>query len=171
MFITLHMVKRNSLSDPENLSYIISHCKRYPGAKLILAHAARGFAPASAIDSLGALEGLDNIYFDAAAVCEPLALIAIIRGFGPGRLFWGSDYPISADRGKCVSIGDYFHWISVNEAVGNSPGGGSYAEDLALVGVENLIAMDYAVKIAGLTRAEIEDIFYNNAAALVARSL
>jgi hypothetical protein len=63
-------------------------------------------------------------------------------------------------------VGDYFHWISAVEAKGDSSGGGSYAEDLALVGTENFIAMDYLVKIAKLSCSEKENIDYDNAAAL-----
>jgi hypothetical protein len=74
-----------------------------------------------------------------------------------------------ADRrclGKCISVSDYFHWINTAETKGNFPGGGSYAEDLALVGTENFIAMDYLIKIAKRSLSERDNIYYNNAAAL-----
>jgi glutamate-1-semialdehyde 2,1-aminomutase len=163
MFITLHMVKQGSLSDPENLAYIREHLKRYPRAKLILAHAARGFAPATAIDSLDALSGFDNVYFDTAAVCEPIAIEIIIRRFGVNRVLWGSDYPVSAGRGKCVSLGDDFVWITPKNLTVKT----CYDKGMVLVGVENLMAMDYAAMAAGLSKSDIGDIFYNNAVRLL----
>lgn len=43
LVIMLHMVLKRSLADVRNQQYIRSHCLKYPNAKLILAHAARGF--------------------------------------------------------------------------------------------------------------------------------
>src|SRR5690606_24872663 len=111
MFITLHMVKDRALSDPKNLEYIIAKCRQYPPANLILAHAARGFAPYNTIDAIHKLRGLENVYFDCAAVCETKAIVAILKEFGPSRLLWGSDFPVSMARGKCVSVADSFYWV------------------------------------------------------------
>ena len=43
LVITLHIVKDLALADPENQREIRAMCRKYPNARLILAHAARGF--------------------------------------------------------------------------------------------------------------------------------
>ena len=48
--ITLHMVRERSLADEGNRKYIKEMAKKYPNAKLILAHAARAFAAWTAIE-------------------------------------------------------------------------------------------------------------------------
>jgi len=50
--------------------------------RMILAHAARGFNASHTIDSIHKLAGLNNCWFDTAAVCEPAAIVACIKQFG-----------------------------------------------------------------------------------------
>ena len=90
--IMLHMVLPRALAEPANQSYIRSHCERYPRARLILAHAARGFCGRHTVEGIDSLRGLDNVYFDTSAVCEPEAFEAILKVFGPTRLFFGADF-------------------------------------------------------------------------------
>ena len=68
--------------------------------KLILAHAARGFYAPNTVKAIGGLRGLENVWFDSSAVCETAALRAILMEFGPGRLIYGSDFPVSQTRDR-----------------------------------------------------------------------
>ena len=43
LVITLHIVRKKALSDPENQRQIKSMCLKYSEARLVLAHAGRGF--------------------------------------------------------------------------------------------------------------------------------
>ena len=56
------------------------------------------------IDSLGTLRGLENVYFDTAAITESGAIEAILldEAFGPSRVMYGSDFPVTHIRGECV---------------------------------------------------------------------
>lgn len=108
LVIMLHMVLPRALAEPENQHYIRQHCERYPGAKLILAHAARGFCGKHTVEGIDALRGLDNVFFDTSAVCEPAALEAILRVFGPTRLLFGSDFCVTEMRSRCVDLADGF---------------------------------------------------------------
>lgn len=154
--ITLHLVRRLSLSDPDNLQYIRTMAAKYPNARLILAHAARGFAAWTAVEAVGELAAYPNIYFDLSAVCEVPAICQILKTCGHKRVFWGSDYAISMMRGKCVSVGQDFVWL-YGEALEK------WLEDAYLVGVENLLAVRDACNLLDLPREAVEDIFYNNA--------
>jgi len=164
MCITLHMVRNLALSDPGNLSYICTMAKKYPNAKLILAHAARGFAAWTVTESVQALAEIPNVYFDVAAVCEAEPIFAIIKACGHKRVLWGTDYPVSMLRGKCVSIGSAFLWLykeELNSCSGKKP------FNAYLIGVEGLLAMRSACNMLSLDRSAVEDIFYNNAMALL----
>jgi glutamate-1-semialdehyde 2,1-aminomutase len=161
--VTLHMVRDRALADPLNQATIRRYCERYPNMRLILAHAARGFNPWHTIEGIESLRGLENVWFDTSAVTEAGAFEAIVDVFGHARLLYGSDFPISHLRGRCVAVGDSFHWF--------------YAEDMhleerhatlrpVLIGLEALRSLRLAARRLKLTDSQIEDIFYNNAARL-----
>lgn len=160
LVITLHMVRRRALADPDNQREIRTMCLKYPNARLILAHAARGFHAPNTIEGLPALRGLENIWFDTAAICEPAAILAILREFGPRRLLWGSDFPVSELRGKAVTVGDYFAWLQWDTVVWDSAGVQAHP---TLLGLESLRALRQVADAFGLNEQDLEDIFYNNA--------
>ena len=83
--IMLHMVRSRACADPDNIKWIDRYCRTYPNMKLILAHSARGFQPAHNLEGLPHLTGLDNLYFDTSANCDPLTHEAIIRIIGDVR--------------------------------------------------------------------------------------
>ena len=158
--ITLHMVRDRALADPLNQATIRRYCEAYPDMQLILAHAARGFNPWHTIEGIHALAGLNNVWFDTSAVTEAGAFEAIIETMGHERLFYGTDFHVSHIRGRCVAIGDSFHWF--------------YAHDMdteekhiklepVLVGLESLRSLRLAFQRLKLSDGQIEDIFYNNA--------
>jgi len=109
--ITLHMVKQRAMADKGNQETIRYYCERYPRIKMILAHAARGFNPFHTVEGIGALKGLSNVWCDSSGVTEAGGFEAIIETLGHDRLLWGSDYPVSHHRGRCVAIGDQFLWL------------------------------------------------------------
>lgn len=164
LVIMLHLVRRAALADPGNQQYIRSRCRRYSGAKLVLAHAGRGFHAPHTQRGLTALKGLQNVWFDTSAVCEAAAMAAIIDAFGPRRLLWGSDFPVSEIRGKCVTLGDGFAWLE--------PGTVMWEQAAAhgtptLVGLESLRALQEAVEQVGLDTSDVRDIFHDNAMRLL----
>lgn len=162
--ITLHLVRSGALSDPANLAAILRLCEKYPGAKLILAHAGRGFHAPNTIDALPELRGLGNVWFDSSAICEPEALMAIIKTLGPERLLWGSDFPVSQQRGKCVTVGDAFSWICPERIDVDPAAPPCHA---TLVGLESLRALTTAASLLDLTDQDLERIFFGNAVRLL----
>lgn len=161
--ITMHMVLPRALSDPRNQSYIRDHCLRYPGARLILAHAARGFNARHTVDGIDSLRGLDNVFFDTSAVCEPAAFEAILRTCGPSRLLYGSDFPVSEMRGRSLSVGDGFFWLYDH----NTELEGWLHARPQLVGIESLLALRQACRTLGLIDRDLERIFGGSARQLL----
>lgn len=140
--IMLHMVRSKALSDPLNSQYIRNYCLKYPGAKLILAHAARGFNASHTVEAIHTLRGLDNVYFDTSSISEPGAYQAILTAFGPTRLLFGTDFPISSLIGKCVSVDDGFFWMYED----NVQWDGWQHGKATLNGIESLLALKQAVR-------------------------
>lgn len=165
--ITLHMVRDRALADPVNQATIRRYCERYPNMRLILAHAARGFNPWHTIEGIERLRGLTNVWFDTSAVTEAGAFESIVESMGHQRLMYGSDFYVSHLRGRCVAIGDSFHWLYAHEM--------NLAEKHiqlhpVLIGLESLRSLALACRRLKLSDSQIEDIFYHNAANLFSLS-
>ena len=102
---------------------------------------------------------------------------------------YGSDWPVAESRGKCISLGDSFIWLTPDnvdlfarcalEPLAQSQPSAPSASLLmlplllsadaegdivspALVGFETLRALKQACDETGLTRAEVEDVFWGN---------
>jgi glutamate-1-semialdehyde 2,1-aminomutase len=165
--ITLHMVRDHSLNDASNQAVIRRYAERYPRARFILAHAARGFNCYHLSMGIAALKGLRNIWCDTSAVTESSALESILRTLGPDRVIYGSDFPVSQMRGRCVSIGDSFLWLSADNTNFHA---GTRAVNPTLVGIEALRALKLACWNQDLKDPEIEKIFFRNAADLYSLS-
>ena len=155
--ITLHMVKELSLSDPDNLSYIKDMTAKYPHAKLILAHCARGFASWQTIESVRQLKGIPNLYYDMAAITDPATMYELIRQSGCDKVLWGSDYPIDRSHTRTVNTAQGFAWLENCEALEKL---GFHCSSLCL---ESLFAFYQASLMLDATREDIENIFYYNA--------
>jgi predicted TIM-barrel fold metal-dependent hydrolase len=162
--ITLHIMKARALADPENQHAIVDYCTRYPNIRMILAHAGRGFNVHHTIEGIGTLRGLQNVWFDTSAVTETGAFEAIIETMGHERLMWGSDFPISHLRGRCVAVGDQFLWLYEDTLVWDKvlP----HPVQPLLIGHESLRALKLAATRLKLTDSQIEDIFYRNAVSM-----
>ncbi len=164
LFITLHMVRSRAVADPGNQKWIQHYCKNYPNMKLILAHSARGFQPAHNLEGLHALKGLDNVYFDTSANCEPMAHQAILRIMGHKKLMYGTDLPVCHQRGRSVGVGDTFLWLYEETPVWKEK---HIAIQPPLIGYEHMRSLKWACWSERLSDSAVEDIFWNNAAPLL----
>jgi glutamate-1-semialdehyde 2,1-aminomutase len=161
--ITLHIVRSRALADPANQEAIQGYSTRSPNARFVLAHAARGFNPHHALEGVHALRRLGNVWFDTSAVTDAGAIEAVARVFGHRRLLYGSDYPVSQLRGRCVAIGDSFLWLSSENTRLDAP----YAQlQFTLVGLESLRTLKLAAQSLGWTDEQTEDVFLNNSLGL-----
>lgn len=154
--VLLHLVLPRAVSDERNQRDIRYFCQKYPRLKLVLAHAARCFSHRHK-DGMARVAELPNVYVDTSAVCESASLLEALRRFGPERVLYGSDFFISQLRGRCVSIGDSFHWLYADESKNEE------SQKATLVGLESLLALREAVTDFGGTRRDVEAIFWNNA--------
>lgn len=153
--ITLHMMHQHALSDERNFTYITTMAKKYPNAKLILAHCARAFAPWTGVESIRRLEDVGNIWFDMAAVCEAPSMMACILT-AKDRVMWGTDYPICVDhRGRVAAIGGGFVWLEAKHLPES-------ARPTTVI-AESLMALRQSCLLLDLDATQIQKIFYGNA--------
>lgn len=161
--ITLHIVRSQALADPSNQEVLRRYATKYPNARMILAHAARGFNPHHTVVGIESLRGLRNVWFDTSAVTDCGAYEAIIKVIGHDRLMYGSDFPVSHIRGRCVGLGDNFLWLTPE----NTKLDAAYANvQFTLAGIESLRTLKVAALACGLSDEQVEDIFFGNGAAL-----
>ncbi len=155
--LILHLVKDASSAHPANQEALLRLSTRYPGCRVVLAHVGRSFNHRTA-RGLKALASRSNIVVDTSAITESEGIKIAFDVLGVDRVLYGSDYPISHVRGRCVTAGDSFQWIYGEEM--NNP-------RMTLVGIESLLSHRQAAEDLGLSRTDIEKLFYANARALL----
>lgn len=163
LVITLHLVKERALSDPANMREIKNIVEKYPNLKLIFAHSARAFSAWTVIEIIQELVPYENIFFDFSAICESPSIIAILKKIGISRCMWGSDYNVSMNLGKAISLGNSFYWIDEDDISVFSKKTKVYPRHII---IENLMAVREASIISELSSNAIENLFYNNASQL-----
>ena len=161
--IMIHLVKDLAISDPANIKEIQYICKRYPKLKIILAHAGRSFHSPNSQPGVKELVGIDNVWFDTSAICEPESFKVVLNEFGSERLMWGSDFPVSQIRGRSITIGDGFVFLDEESCNWDKL---SFGNPI-LLGIESLRALKWASEDFGLNAGEIGKIFYGNAKSIL----
>lgn len=156
MSITIHMVRPSALADEKNMAYFKKMTAKYPNAKLILAHCARGFASWTTIEVVRQMKGIPNVYYDMAAICDTATMCEVIRQAGADHVMWGSDYCIDRAHGKPVNVGEGFRWLYKHEIPEtlNFP--------VCMTVLESLFAFYQASLVLDLSQEDIEKIFYDN---------
>lgn len=160
MSITIHMVRPDALSDEKNMAYFKRMCAKYPGAKLILAHCARGFASWTLIEAVRQMKGIPNLYYDMAAICDPATMFELIRQAGPDHVMWGSDYFIDRAHGKPVNTGGSFQWLYTHEIPQ------SVVFPACKTVLESLFAFYQASLMLDLSKEDIQKVFYDTGCSL-----
>jgi glutamate-1-semialdehyde 2,1-aminomutase len=157
----LHIVRDGAMEDESNQQQLRRLCRRYPNARIILAHVARSFSYRNARRGLHALADLDNAVIDTSAICEAEAFRAAIEILGPRRILWGTDFAVDGVRGRCVTTGDLFFWLhpELIKPEHRAPTN----NDLTLVGIESALTLREACEDAGLTQGDLDDLFLRNA--------
>jgi len=158
--LMLHIVRDRGIADEKNISSLQTLCRKYPRCRVILAHVARSFCYRHAIEGLAAVAELENVFIDTSVVNEAEAMRQAIKILGPERVLYGSDFPVSEWRGKCLTMGDGFAWIYAD----NLPAGAvSQIGNFTLIGIESLLCLREACLSRGSTTQEVEAIFLHNA--------
>ncbi len=164
LIIMMHLSKRDAIADPDNVDDLVRLSDKYPRAKWILAHCARSYSFWAIEKSAARLRGLPNVWYDTSTVCDADALDALYTGVGVDRVMYGSDDMIGPMRGKYVTFGMSWAYLSPdNHAMSLAHCDGR----MTFTRYEQLRAMQRGGRRIGLTEAQRQALFYGTARALV----
>lgn len=157
--LMLHLMRYAAMADPINQEQLLRLSSKYPNCQTVLAHIARSFNHRNA-RGLRVLANCPSLFVDTSAVTEVEGMRLAIDVLGPHRVVYGSDYPISHLRGRCVTVGNQMLWLYAEE---------NKAPEMTLIGIESLLALRTACTQAGLGVADVQGIFRDSALAVLAK--
>ena len=170
----LHIPRSGRLKDQVNIQQILEIRREFPNVRLIVAHIGRAYTKEDVGDAFDYLTQEPETMYDFCANCCEYAITELIRRVGPKHVMFGLDLPILRMR---------THRIEENGTYVNLVPPGMYgdpsqdphlrevspeeAEKITFFAYEELLSFKRAAKTLGLSKQDIEDIMYNNAANLV----
>jgi len=167
-WITLHVPKSERLGHPQNQKEIRELRRRYPKAKLVIAHLGRSYTKPHAEEGLLPLAEDPGIYFDHSAVLNPEVYLLALQHIGPERILFGTDNPIFYMRGRRQWEGrTYLNRTSYPFYFNKEREAPEIEAGYTLYMYEALKALKDACIQLGLARAQVERIFYANARGLI----
>ncbi|MDD4102843.1 MAG: amidohydrolase family protein [Kiritimatiellae bacterium] len=162
--VVLHIPRDERLADPINQEQMVELCHRYPKAQIIFAHIGRAYYLKNVIGFLDGIAACPNAYVDTAMVNHEGVLEYTFRNFPRGRTLFGTDAPIAMLLGKSVEINNqYAYLMGEDYAIGSTIYDAGQAVRFTSFYYEQLRGIKLAAQRAGLSRDELENIFFNNA--------
>jgi len=162
--ITLHIPRDGRLADPLNQTQMVELCRRYPNTSIIFAHIGRAYYLRSVVGFLDGIAACPNAYIDTSMVNHERVLEYAFNHFPRERILFGSDAPIAFLRGKSVEINNqYAYLMGEDYAIGTSIFDDRHVVDFTSFYYEQLCGIKRAAERVGLSAAELENIFFNNA--------
>ena len=111
LVIMLHLPRSLRLADPLNIASLRRLSAAYPGAQIVVAHAGRSYCPSTMRGGIGPLRVRPNVFFEVSMVQEPLVIQILLDHVDSQRVFFGTDLPVAAMRGRRVCMND--RWVDV----------------------------------------------------------
>ncbi len=172
--VMLHIPRSARLRDPVNLADMLEIDRLYPNAKVILAHVGRAYCPEDVGNAFAVLEETHHLLFDISANTNAAVFEQLIRTVGPRRILFGSDLPITRMRMRRIcENGNYVNLVpqgpygDISDDKHMREVAGAQADSLSFFLYEEIDAFRRAAQATGLIPADIEDVFYANAARLI----
>lgn len=163
LWVTMHLSRYDGCADEENLKDLEEYTtRRYPRIKWILAHCGRSFTYWAIRKSVDRLREMPNIWYDNSAVSDVMAHYTLFKKEDHKRIFYGSDNLIAnAFHGKYVTMGRFWYQMETPEYA-RKPDIHTDARPVLAI-YDQLLSIKHAAELAGLSRGQVEDVFYNNA--------
>lgn len=173
--VMLHIPRDGRLRDPVNLAQLLQIEHDYPNLKLIVAHVGRAYCDEDVGNAFEVLARTERMCFDFCANTNDRVFEQLLRCVGPQRVLFGTDLPILRMRmRRIVRDGRYVNLVPrglYGDVSGDPNMGevdGDEAAQLTFFLYEEIDAFRRAAERVGLTRADIADVFHNNACRLFA---
>jgi predicted TIM-barrel fold metal-dependent hydrolase len=167
LIITTHIPRAKRLADPVNIEGLRRLCADAPNAKIVLAHFGRCYFPEAIGDGL-LLADIDNLYPELSFVQDWEVVEAVLLKFDRKKVLFGLDLPVAQEKGKMIGINGQRHFFTKRPHKWSAHvDPDSYEVRCTLFAYEVCRAIRKASERVGLSREEVEDIFYDNATRLV----
>ena len=168
--VMLHIPRPMRLRDPVNLAQLLEIDRRYPNAKVIVAHVGRAYCEEDAVDAFEELAGTERLMFDISANTNEAVFRRLIAAVGPKRILFGSDMPILRMRMRRICENGRYVNLVPRGMYGDVSGdphmrevSGAEAAGLTFFLYEEIDAFRRAADAEGLTAPDVADVFCNNA--------
>ena len=164
LIIMMHVSKKDAIADNDNIQEIIFLSEKYPNVKWILAHCARSYSAWAIEKAAKKLRGLKNVWYDCSTVCESDSLDALYSGIGIDRVMYGSDDMIGPSRGKYITFGKAWTFLSPENNFLNLD---HCDERMTFIRYEQLRAMKRGARQIGLNIEQKKALFHDTARKLI----
>jgi predicted TIM-barrel fold metal-dependent hydrolase len=172
--VMLHVPRDARLRDPVNLAQILEIERRFPRLQLVLAHVGRAYCDQDVGEAFDILKETRRLVFDFSANCNDRVFEQALRAVGPKRFLFGSDLPILRMRTRRICEDGIYVNLVPRGLYGDVSGDknmreveGPEAQKLTFFMYEELLALRRAAERVGLSKADLQDVFYGNAARLL----
>ena len=165
--VILHIPRKLRLRDPINIAQMMEIDEKYPNAKVVIAHVGRAYVEQDLGDAFETLKHSKNLMFDFSANTYDYAMQQCIEAVGVKRVMFGSDMPFTKMRMYRINDNGIYVNVVPRGLYGDVSGDKNMREtdetDITLFMYEELLAFKRTAEKLNLSRADIEDIMYNNA--------
>jgi hypothetical protein len=174
LVMMLHIPRPGRLKDPVNLAQMLEIEKRYSRLKVIIAHVGRAYCREDVGNAFDVLASTRRMMFDFCANTNDGVFEQLLRTVGAKRVLFGSDLPILRMRMKRIDEnGSYVNLVPAG-LYGDISGDKNMrdvpppeSDPFTFFMYEEIDAFRRASEKVGLSRADIECVFHDNAAGLL----
>jgi len=167
LIVMTHIPRTGRLADHKNVEGLRRVCAAAPRARFVLAHLGRSYFP-EAMKHFDAICDLPNLWADCSMVQDEWVIERALSRFPRDRFMFGLDLPVAQEKGKLISVNGQRHFFTKRPhrwSVHAEPG--SYEVRCTLFAYEIIRALIRGADAAGLTQAELDAIFWDNAQRLI----
>jgi len=175
--VVLHIPRPGRLGDPVNLEQMLEIERRYPNIRVIYPHIGSAYCLPNLGNAFDVLRDTERMMFDFSATTSAEVMERFLRVFGPQRLIFGTDLPILRMRMRRICEGGFYVNLVPPGLYGDVSVDPHMREVSAEEGkrlsfflYEELLAFRRAAEATGLSASDLEDVFYNNVARLIAEA-
>ncbi|NLZ89173.1 MAG: amidohydrolase [Clostridiales bacterium] len=173
--VMLHIPRDGRLRDPVNIAQVLEIKREFPQIRLIIAHIGRAYVKENVGNALEIYAAeCPDLMFDFSANCCEYAIHELLRLMGPKNALFGSDLPILRMRTRRIEE----NGIYINLVPPGLYGGAQQDKHLREVSAaegeqmtfflyEEILAFKRAAAKLGLSRQDVQDVFYGNAERLL----